>query len=75
MPPNMVGIPLNEPIIPEEVHEPKGRRGRPRKTQESEVWGGMPPPLKAHESAPLSPGPMLIDKELKRPSVPGESPI
>ena len=54
----MVGIPLNEPIIPEEVHEPKGRRGRPRKTQESE------------------PGPMLIDKELKRTKtkIPGDLP-
>ena len=39
---------------PEEEHEPKGRRGRPRKTQQSE----MPPE------------PMLIDKELKRPQKP-----
>ena len=58
IPPNMEveGIQLNEPNkrSPEEEHEPKGRRGRPRKTQQSE----MPPE------------PMLIDKELKRPQKP-----
>ena len=33
IPPSMVGIQLNEPNkrSPEEEHEPKGRRGRPRK--------------------------------------------
>jgi len=67
MPPNMVGIQLNEPITnmegiqlnetPETTNEPKGRRGRPRKVQQTESEQ------------------MLIDKELKRPSTPGESPI
>ena len=47
---------VNEPNKrpPEDGHEPKGKRGRPRKTQQSE----MPPE------------PMLIDKELKRPQKP-----
>ena len=56
IPPNMEGIQLNEPNkrSPEEEHEPKGRRGRPRKKQRSDV----------------SPEPMLIDKELKRPQKP-----
>ena len=47
---------VNEPNkrSPETEHEPKGKVGRPRKTQQSE----MPPE------------PMLIDKELKRPQKP-----
>ena len=57
IPPNMEGIQLNEPNkrSPETEHEPKGKVGRPRKTQQSE----MPPE------------PMLIDKEFKRPQKPG----
>ena len=56
IPPNMEGIQLNEPNKrqPEDGHEPKGKRGRPRKKQQSE----------------MSPEPMLIDKELKRPQKP-----
>ena len=58
----MEGILLNEPKqrSPETEHEPKGKAGRPRKTPQSEEQEAEP---------------MLIDKELKRPKIPGDSPI
>ena len=57
IPPNLEGIQLHEPNkrSPETEQEPKGKVGRPRKAQQSE----MPPE------------PMLIDKELKRRKKPG----
>ena len=54
IPPIMEGIQLNEPNKRSPEDEPKGKRGRPRKKQRGDV----------------SPEPMLIDKELKRPQKP-----